>query len=160
VGVGLLVLAGAFYFSTLRPEKTRLAGLQQEAAQTRQQAGRAEAEGPRTPAEKIAAFYAFFPPPERLPDALEKIFGAAAPQSLVLEHGEYRVVKDSSDRLLQYQVTFPVKGTYPQIRKFVAAALAEVPALALDSVQFERKKVGDAAVDAKVKFVVYLGQAS
>lgn len=160
VGLGLLVFAGAFYLSTLRPEQTRLEGLQQEAAQLRQPAGRPEVAGPQTAGEKIAAFYAFFPPPERLPDMLQKIFDAAEPQALILGQGDYRVVKDSLGRLTRYQVTFPVTGTYPQIRKFVSRALANVPALALDSIQLERRKVGDLTVDAKIKFVVFLGQPS
>lgn len=159
-GLGLLVFAGAFYLSTLRPAQIRLEGLQREAAQLRQPAGRPEVAGPQTAGEKIAAFYAFFPPPERLPDMLEKIFDAAEPQALILGQGDYRVVKVSLGRLTRYQVTFPVQGTYPQIRKFVAGALARVPALALDSVQFERRKIGDSTVDAKIKFVVFLGQPS
>jgi hypothetical protein len=42
----------------------------------------------------------------------------------------------------------------------VDGALIDVPTLSLDSIQFERQKVGDASVDAKVKLVVYLGQRS
>jgi hypothetical protein len=63
-------------------------------------------------------------------------------------------------RVMRYQVTLPVRGTYPQIRKFVDGALAQVPALSLDGIQFERRNIGDATVDAKIKFVVYLGKKS
>jgi hypothetical protein len=55
---------------------------------------------------------------------------------------------------------FPLRGTYPQVRRFVAAALARVPHLALDTIQFERSKVGEAVVNAKVTFVLYLGGTS
>ena len=61
---------------------------------------------------------------------------------------------------MRYQFTLPVRGTYPQIRKFVDGALADVPALSLDSIQFERRKIGDATVDAKLKLVVFLGRGS
>jgi hypothetical protein len=54
----------------------------------------------------------------------------------------------------------PVRGTYPQIRKFVDGAMAEVSTLSLNSIQFDRQKVGDPMVDATVKLTVYLGKKS
>ncbi|HSQ05259.1 MAG TPA: hypothetical protein VLN59_14545 [Burkholderiales bacterium] len=160
MGLGLLTLAGAFYFTTVRPEQMRLETRRQEAAQVSQQAAQTVAEAPKTPADKIAAFYGSFPPSNLLPDLLDKVFAAAQAQAVVLEQGEYKVMKDTRGALTQYQVTFPVKGTYPQIRKFVAAALAAVPTLSLESIKFERKKVGDTRLDTRIKFVVYLGKTS
>jgi len=159
-GLGLLVLAGAFYFTTVRPEQARLAVRQREAVQLLQQAAQSVAEAPKTPADKIAAFYGSFPPSSLLPDLLDKVFAAAQAQAVRLDQGEYKVVKDTRGALTQYQVTFPVKGTYPQIRKFVGAALAAVPTLSLDSIKFERKKVGDTTLDTRIRFVVYLGKTS
>jgi Tfp pilus assembly protein PilO len=160
LGLGLLVAIGGFYVSTLAPQQMRIEEMRQESAQLRQRTKRSDSDAPHAPAEKLAAFYGFFPPPKDLPDLLEKIFGAARQQTLVLEQGEYRALKDSVGKLTRYQFTLPVRGTYPQIRKFVNSALAEVPALSLDSIQFERRKIGDATVDAKVKLVVYLGTKS
>jgi hypothetical protein len=91
---------------------------------------------------------------------LAKIYGAAERQSLKLEQGEYRAVADNVSKLTHYQVMLPVKGTYPQVRKFVASALTEVPNLSLESIQFERQKVSDTIVDAKIKMVLYLGRRS
>ena len=160
LGLGLLVSIGGFYVSALAPQQTRIEELHQESLQLRQKAKRSDSDAPQAPAEKLAAFYGFFPPPKDLPDLLEKIFGAAKLQTLVLEHGEYRALKEGVGKLTRYQLTLPVRGTYPQIRKFVDAALAEVPALSLDSIQFERRKIGEATVDAKIKLVVYLGTKS
>ncbi|MDB5811737.1 MAG: transrane protein [Betaproteobacteria bacterium] len=158
VGVGLLVFAGAFYFSAIRSERSQLADMQRELVLQRQQVNSAGIEKKKAPADKITAFYAFFPSPATLPDVLEKIFGIAEAQSLQLEQGDYRVVKDTAGKLTRFQITFPVKGTYPQIRKFVAGALSGVPALALNGIQFERKKVGDTTVEARIRFVVFLGR--
>lgn len=159
LGLGLLVAIGVFYVSELVPQQTRIEDLRQQSLQLRQQRAKlSDSDAPHAPAEKLAEFYAFFPPPKDLPDLMQKIFGAAKRQSLILEHGEYRALRDSVGRLTRYQVTLPVRGAYPQIRKFVDDALAEVPALSLESIQFERRKIGDATVEAKVKMVVYLGQ--
>lgn len=157
LGLGLLVSVAGFYVSTLAPQQSQLDGLRQETMQLRQQAKTSADDAPQAPAEKLAVFYAFFPPSKNLPDMLDKIFAAAKRQSLVLEHGEYGVFKDGVGGMMRYQITLPVRGSYPQIRKFVDAALGEVPALSLDSIQFERRKIGDAMVEAKLKFVVFLG---
>ncbi len=162
LGLGLFVLIGGFYLSTFRAEQSRLDDLRQQIAKAREQraAPGAEAGAPASAADKLAAFYGFFPRPTDLPDLLHKVFAAAKAQGLKLEHGEYRVVKDNAGALNQFQLTLPVQGTYPQIRKFVDGAMAQVSTLSLDSVQFERQKVGDALVEAKVKLVVYVGKGS
>ena len=161
LGLGLLVFIGGFYFSALYPEQLRLADMRQEIAKARsERSARADAAAPNSPADRLAAFYGVFPKPRDLPDLLEKVFAAAKQQTLKLEQGEYRVVRDNAGGLNQFQLTLPVRGSYPQIRKFVDGALIDVPTLSLDSIQFERQKVGDASVDAKVKLVVYLGQRS
>lgn len=160
LGLALLAAVAVFHVWTLAPQQLRLEDLRQERLQLRQRAKLAANAAPQAPAEKLAAFYAFFPPPKDLPELLEKIFGAAGQQALVLEQGEYRALNDGAGGLMRYQLTLPVRGSYPQIRKFVDRALAEVPALSLDSIQFERRKIGDATVDAKLRMVVYLGSAS
>lgn len=160
LGLGLLIAIGGFYVSTLAPQELRIEDLRKETMHLRQRAKQSNNDVPRAPAEKLAAFYGFFPPTAELPDLLGKVFDAAKRQSLVLEHGEYRPLKESVGSLMRYQFTLPVRGTYPQIRKFVDVALAEVPALSLDSIQFERRKIGDATVDAKLKLVVFLGNRS
>jgi Tfp pilus assembly protein PilO len=162
LGLGLLVLVCGFNFSTLRSEQSRLDDLRQQIAKALEQRAVSEhdAGAPTTPVDKLAAFYGFFPRHTDLPDMLEKVFAAAKSQGLQLEHGEYRVTKDNAGGLTQFQLTLPVRGTYPQIRKFVDGAMADVSALSLDSIEFDRQKVGDATVEAKIKLAVYLGKKS
>ncbi len=112
--------------------------------------------GPLTPAEQLAAFYQAFPGGATVPDVLGKIYGVAGAQNLSLDIGDYSLARAQSGRLDQFRITFPVKGSYPQIRKFVGAALATAPALALESIQFKRDKVGDAVVEARVEFLLYV----
>jgi hypothetical protein len=160
IAAGLLVFVAAFYFSSLRPEQARLADLHRQVEAMQRGAAQGAEQPKRSVSETLGEFYGSFPPSARLPDLLEKIFAAAERQQLRLDQGEYRVSRDNAGALMQFQMLFPVKGAYPQIRKFVADALADVPTLSLDSIQFERQKVGDAAVEAKVKLVVYLGRPS
>ena len=136
LGLGMLVFIGGFYVSVLVPQQQHVDALRQESLQVRQRAKLSVNHAPQAPAEQLAAFYDFFPHNGDLPDLLEKIFGAARGQALVLEQGEYRALKESAGRLMRYQITLPARGTYPQIRKFLDAAMAEVPSLSLDSIQF------------------------
>jgi hypothetical protein len=159
LGLGLLAFVAGFYFSTYRPEQMRLEELRSQISKLEESRARV-GEAPKSPGEKLNEFYGFLPPSNRIADLLERIYGAAEQQKLKLEQGEYRAVRSSVSRLTDYQVTLPIKGTYPQVRKFVATALAEVPNLSLESIQFERQKVGDSTVDVKVKLVLYLGQPS
>jgi hypothetical protein len=158
LGLGLLAFIGGFYFSAFRPEQMRLEELRIQVSKLEDSRARAAREEPKTPSDKLNAFYGSLPPSNHIADLLKKVYGAADRQALKLEQGEYRAVRGNASRLTDYQVILPVKGTYPQVRKFVAAALAEVPNLSLDSIQFQRQKVGDPMVDAKVKLVLYLGQ--
>lgn len=77
-----------------------------------------------------------------------------------LNEGEYKATSDKVGRIVRFQMTLPVKGEYPQIRKFLAALPSELPAVALQGVHFERQKVADPGVEAKLKLVLYLEQES
>jgi hypothetical protein len=159
IGVALLVLAAGFHAGTVYPEQKRLQALHDELSAMAKRASKAGDEL-RSPATDLEAFYAFFPAPDELPDILGKIYGAARSQGLILERGEYRVARSPLDGMLQYQLAFPVRGTYPQIRKFVDLALADVPALSLESAHFERQKIAETAVEAKITLAVQLGRKS
>jgi hypothetical protein len=159
VGVGLLAFVAAFYFSAYRPEQMRLEELRLEVARLGDARTR-PARQPLSVVDKLDAFYREFPPSGHVSDSLEKIFAAADEQAITLEQGEYRAVRDSVGRLSHYQVILPLRGTYPRIRKFVASALAQVRSLSLESIQFERQKVGDQSVEAKVKLVMYMERGS
>jgi hypothetical protein len=159
LGVSLLLGAAAYSLAILLPAASRVAQLDERiaTATSRLQAARqAKVGAPQTPVEQLLAFYQTFPKGATVPDVLGKIYAVADEQKLSLEIGEYVLTKSRSGRLDQFRITFPVKGSYPQIRKFIGAALATVPALALESVNMKREKVGDAVADARIVFLLYL----
>lgn len=160
LGLGLLAFSAAFYASTLAPERSRLEELRLEAAQRERKRPPMLEEDPAYSREALGAFYSFFPPSDHLVDQIRKIYDAAERQSVQLEQGDYRASKDSMGRLVRYQISLPLKGSYTQVRKFVAAALQDLPNLSLESIQFERQRVGDPVVEAKVRLVMYLGPRS
>lgn len=156
-GLALLAFCLAFQFSAIGPARTRLEQLGQEAVSLRARVEHMPRQAVSdTPTEQLAAFYRRFPSGRSAPDWLEKVYLAAQQQSLPLERGEYRAVREKQGRLTRYSILLPVKGSYVQIRRFLAAVLADVPAASLDSVAFERQKIGDGAIEAKIRLTLYL----
>ena len=90
------------------------------------------------------------------PDWLEKIYAAAARQSISLEQGEYKLLGSSGERLVAYQINLPIKGSDLQIRNFAAEVLNSVPVAALEDISFQRPAIGGSAVEAKVRLMLYL----
>ena len=159
VGLGLLAFCLAFYWSALLPAKARLVEMQQQASSLGARLAHMKTQPQQlvTPETQLAAFYHFFPDFAATPDLLEKLYGAAEASGIVLEQGEYRVVPGKEDKLERYQVTLPVRGTYPAVRKFLGRVLADLPAASLDSVSFQRQKVGDMTIESQIKLTLYLG---
>lgn len=157
--LALIGCAAADYAFVVLPAEDRLRALRMQAV--RPAPGVRPAEKRATgPIPDAAALLDSIPAASALPDVLESLYGAAEAHGVPLAQGEYRVLRDLHGRLLQYQIVLPVSGTYPQLRKFAAAALAAVPALTLDSVRFERQRIDEAVSAARLTFVVYLAKSS
>jgi len=75
---------------------------------------------------------------------------------LEITRADYRMVSQPERKLDRYQMIVPINGNYQAIRAFITAVLRELPTMSLDQVQFQRKEVGDAAVDTQISFSFYL----
>jgi Tfp pilus assembly protein PilO len=106
--------------------------------------------------EQLRVFYTSFPAGDKVPDALSRIYRAAEKQELMLETGEYTWLQTGSERLARYRIALPVKGTFKQVLGFMDAVLQDNTTLALENASFKRDKVDDAAVEAKLVFVVFV----
>lgn len=111
---------------------------------------------PPTQSEQLKSFFENFPKESEIPDWLGKIYDLAKAENIELVLGDYSMKYVQAGRLDEYRITFPLKGAYPNIRKFIAAALSTAPALALESISFKRDKIGDAVVDARLSFLLYV----
>lgn len=162
VGIVLIIGAVGFWLLALRPMRQQGQVLHEQVTElrTRLRAG-GEASAPvATRSGQLDAFYGFFPRVDTLPDWIGRVHVAAARNGLVLETGEYQLEHGKDARLARYQITLPIKGTYPQLRGFVAEVLEKVPAAGLEDVVIKREAIGVPTLDAQLRFVVYLGGAS
>jgi hypothetical protein len=57
-----------------------------------------------------------------------------------------------------YQLNLPVKGSYAAIWQFALSALRAIPFASLDDISFRRDSIGDATVEARLRFTLYLSE--
>lgn len=163
VAVGVLAAVLMVYLGAVRPAAQASAALQREIAAVealRHAPPDAAGQRPADPVQQLADFYRFFPKTGKASDNLVKLHEVAALHGLQMEQGSYRLLRDRGGKLSLYEITLPVKGEYPQLRKFMSQALAELPHLALDSVSFQRQKAGDATLESQIKFTLFFSEAS
>jgi Tfp pilus assembly protein PilO len=159
VGAALLALGIGLWLAVVRPTALEIDAVRAEVADLRTRLRSGGDDGGRAvpgDAAQLENFYGFFPRTDSLPDWLGHIHNAAMDNGLVLESGEYRLQQPKDARLARYQVMLPVRGTYPQLRGFVADVLERVPAAGLEDVVVKRDAIGNPTLDAQLKFVIYL----
>lgn len=163
LAIGIFVMCMAFYVSAIRPLQALLNTAERSAAVLQEELALGSKSFSHTKLsteDQLAEFYRKFPVEWDSPLWLKKIVVLAQSNGLGLNDGEYKVTRDKVSKLVRYQMSLHVRGTYPQIRKFLTDLPGALPVVALENVQFERQKVGDPDVEAKIKLVLYLEQAS
>ena len=158
VGLGLCAFAAMLYLSAVLTLQDEQAQLLEELDASRARAKRVAAspiEAPRTPGEQLSDFYALFPSVKAVPETLRKINQLAEKQQLVLRAGDYHVTDDRTGRLVRYEVTFPIEGPYPNVRRFLRTVLAEVHSAALDKIDVEKHATDDAQAKTTVSLTLF-----
>ena len=162
IGIGLAVFAGAMYFSAVTPAREHLAKLETRAARHAQTQG-APADGLRSVAmrgtEQLEQFNRNFPPLTDAPEQILKLHKIASQNGIALDTGAYEWTRERDASLARYQVTLPLRGTYWQVRLFVAQVLDELPASALEEISMKRDAVSARAVETRVRLSLYFAAA-
>jgi Tfp pilus assembly protein PilO len=161
LAIALLAMLVPFYFSAIHSAEGRLVTAERESVSVRDkiiQANQTVTAHQGTVDEQLAEYYRAFPNELESPEWLGKMAAIAEKSGLQLNEGEYKTSKDKVGRLMHFQITLPVTGQYPQIREFIANVPFEMPIMALENVQIERKTVSDVTVNAKIVFGLYLEQ--
>jgi hypothetical protein len=112
------------------------------------------------PGDALATLQVALDSERRFPDRLAALIQHAADQGLQINDGAYAVTREAHGRIVCYQVNLPLRGNYPQLRRFVDAVLRDERAVALQDVQFKRAKVGDPLLEAAIRLDYFMGPAS
>ena len=106
--------------------------------------------------ERLAMFYDNLGERNYVEQQLKTLFAIASKNNLVLSQAEYKPAYNRSGRFHTYQILLPVKGPYPAIRQFCEQMLLAIPFASLDEMAFKRESVGNAVLEAKLRFTLYL----
>jgi len=101
-------------------------------------------------------FYRQFPAMTSLPDLLDRLHAVAEAHEITLDHGEFKFGNEEGGKLLRYEITLPVKGSYPHLRSFIEEAAHKLPTMGLSEISLKREAVGESLVQAKLDFILYM----
>jgi hypothetical protein len=94
---------------------------------------------------------------EDIPAVVGLVLDQARAANVTLDNGHYNYSAPKGGSAVgRYELEFPVKATYPNVRDFINRTLSAVPAAGLDKLRIERKAVGDPVVSADIRFVVFV----
>lgn len=110
---------------------------------------------PISDAGALAQFYAQLPAADTLPKTLNQLLTVGKRAGVSLKRGDYRVEETGQD-FIRYQIALPIQGDNQQVLGFVWQALLTIPALAVESVSFQRDSGATANGEAEVRFVLFV----
>jgi Tfp pilus assembly protein PilO len=152
LAIGVLVACALFYVRALAPAVRELQTQRNSAERVKAPSYRPISSDGRI--DRIRQFQELFPPINELSDQVEQLYALARHAKLELQQGEYRL-ETRGPALTAYRITLPVRGDYAQVRDFVDAVLSETRITSVDGLRFERKKAGDAQLEAQVRLTIY-----
>lgn len=164
IGVGLIVIAGIYFFSAVSPQESTLQKLKERAdklqiqALSKQVPSDSEAGRKMTGDQALQAFYDFFPQIDSSPFWIREIVRIAKKNNVELSSSEYRLVNESDARLARYEMILPIRGSYAQLRAFMSDALETVPAIAISAIAIKRESVTTEKLEVRLEINLYLNK--
>lgn len=149
-GLAALATAVVLALSAVLPAQHALETVTADLARARHSPAAASA-GAGTP-----QLLATLPTRTQMPAVIGQVFTEAKGAGVSLDTGHYVYTAAKGGTIAHYELEFPVKASYADIRKFIDRTLAAVPSAALAKLRLERKAVGDGVVAANVVFVVFV----
>ncbi|HYL72434.1 MAG TPA: hypothetical protein VEY89_14130 [Candidatus Dormibacteraeota bacterium] len=149
-GLAALIAALVFAISTLLPAHHALDSLSADIARAQHPS---VAHGPD---QAVPRLVESLPTRNQIPGVIGLMYTQAKASNVALDTGHYVYSPPKAGSLARYDIEFPVKAGYPDLRNFINKTLTAVPSAALSKLHVERKGVGDAQVSANIGFVVFV----
>lgn len=150
LGLAALVAAATIAASVLLPARHAIETLNADIAQ----AQRPHAAG--TVDQGVPGFVASLPTRQQIPTVIGEVFQQARQAGVPLDTGHYAFSAPKAGSLGRYDLDFPVKAGYPNVRDFIDRTLTAIPAAGLAGLHVERKAVGETVVNADIRFVIFV----
>ncbi|PMZ58133.1 pilus assembly protein PilO, partial [Pseudomonas sp. GW247-3R2A] len=121
-GLAMLLLALAWALGGLMPDWNSLQTLSQQTREAGEYLAKVEdgsVAAPVVPQRQLDDFRSKLPSQPQATVAIDKIYALAAQEHITLARGEYSLGIDPKTHLARYQILLPVRGSYPQLRRFL-----------------------------------------
>lgn len=164
IGLGLIVVAGIYFFSAVLPQDSDLQKLKERAETlqlqelAKQSPGEMESGKKLNSDQALQVFYDYFPRIDSSPFWIRELVQLAKKHGVDLSSSEYRLMNENDARLARYEMILPVKGRYPQIRAFMAEALVKVPAMAISAIALKRENITSDKLEVRLEINLYLNK--
>lgn len=157
LGLALATGAVAVRLAVVGPLDGEVARLQAQARDLAQTAARRQAAA----SVRVRDWRADLPADHQAYGRLTRLFRAAEDAGLTLDEGSYRTQFEAPSPgqagLGRLVIGLPVSGGYPAVRAFLASALNQDPALALENIRLSREVMSETELVADLRFALYLG---
>lgn len=157
-----LVLLGLAYGASLVPQWQQLQALRVQTGEADVQLlqlQRGERKAVVAQDDPLQDLHKQLPAQPQATEAIDRIYSLARSEKINLARGEYSLGVDPKTHLARYQILLPLRGTYPQIRRFLHALLGQLPALVLEDIDLQRKRIGDSELTGRVRMTLYLSRS-
>lgn len=156
IGVGLLVLTLVFFMAAVLPQKQALVALKNRVEAMQQAQPDLAGQAKLTNNQALQVFYEFLPHSDSSPYWISEIDRIARENGVELNSSDYRLMAEKDSKLVRYEIQLPLRGTYPQIRAFIAEALQAIPSLVLADIALKRETIQAGRVEARLNLYLYL----
>lgn len=109
-------------------------------------------------AQRLAALRAVLLPAQEATGAVRRLVEITQPE-LAWQRAEFQHSDEAAPGVARLQITVPVSGEYPALRRALQRALAEMPQLSLDQLQLRREQAGDSQLETRLRFSLWLRAA-
>jgi hypothetical protein len=161
--LGLLVLAAsvALQWAVLLPLRATLAQTRAELVNKQSAASASRApDDPLSEGQELAALQAVLrvsPDPAEL---VRKMALLAQAEQISLQQGDFQQQLHPAIGVMEVHVTQPVRASYPQLRRYIESVLRAIPNASLDHVAARRENVGQAQLEARLRWSFWIRKDS
>jgi|GEM_PF-5154196 len=93
-------------------------------------------------------------------ELLRQMAEIARAEQILLTQADYRYSLNVTTRVIQVEVTQPIKAAYPQMRNYVESVLLAIPNASLDQIAARRDNVGLTQLEGRIKWSLWFVGAS
>jgi hypothetical protein len=159
LGLLLLALAALAYPTAMQDLASRQAEVAADISRRQQQLAAAPGGGRGDGPGVAQAAHRNLPGPAAAEALVRRLHESARELGVQIADSEYRPGRTGAGGLIRYQMTLPVRGTYPQIRRWLAEAMNREPALALEELNLKRDDAGAGEIEARLRLILFLRAA-